>query len=104
MGNVGLFCLSAYFGNIQLKGIPSVQDEFPDDTIQMTDEKINALAHHLTQTHFGKNAAAFTSGFAVGCPLCYHCRRLGGAIWGIPANTGSHQYVAGSHLNEGSGS
>ncbi len=19
-----------------------------------------------------------------GCPLCYHCRRLGGAIWGIP--------------------
>ena len=35
-------------------------DEFPDDTIEMTDEKINAMAHHLTQTHFGKNAAAFT--------------------------------------------
>ncbi len=35
-------------------------DEFPDGTIQMTDEKINALAHHLTRTHFGKNAFVFT--------------------------------------------
>ncbi len=35
-------------------------DEFPDDTIEMTDEEINVLAHQLTQTHFGKTAAAFT--------------------------------------------
>ena len=35
-------------------------DEFPYDTIEMTDEEINALAHQLTQTHFGKTAAAFT--------------------------------------------
>ena len=44
------------------KGDPGLGklDEFPDDTIEMTDEKINDLAHHLTQTHFGKNAAAFT--------------------------------------------
>ena len=35
-------------------------DEFPDGVMKMTDEKINALAHHLTQTYFGKNAAAFT--------------------------------------------
>ncbi len=34
-------------------------DDFPDDMIKMTDEKINTLAHHLTQTYFGKNAAAF---------------------------------------------
>ena len=25
-------------------------------------------------------------GFAVGCPLCYHCQRLGAAIWGIPVD------------------
>ena len=44
------------------KGAPGLGslDEFPDDTIEMTDEKINVLAHHLTQTYFGKTAAAFT--------------------------------------------
>jgi len=25
------------------------------------------------------------AGLGAGCPLCHHCRRVGGTIWGIPA-------------------
>ena len=35
----------------------------------------------LRQSVFGRLA-----GFAGACPLCYHCPRLRGAIWGIPVN------------------
>ena len=31
--------------------------------------------------------------FACGCPLCYHCLRLGGAIWGIPDEDGWISFV-----------
>ncbi len=31
--------------------------------------------------------------FVCGCPLCYHCRRLGGAIWGIPDEDGWISFV-----------
>ncbi len=31
------------------------------------------------------DVAGVASVFTVGCPLCYHSRRLEGAIWGIPA-------------------
>ena len=35
-----------------------------------------------------QSALGVRAGIAVRWLLCYHCRRLGGAIWGIPVENG----------------